>query len=115
VFATLPSPRRSPHLSASDDGTARVWRIDSAGEVIILRGLTGKIVNAAFSADGTRIVTAGDAAAARVWRVSWPMLLDVLRAAGHSCLTPQERRQYLGERADDAQRQWKKCETDNGR
>ncbi|MBC8726785.1 hypothetical protein F6X37_36610, partial [Paraburkholderia sp. 31.1] len=54
-------------VTASADGTARVW--DAAtGEVIAkLTGHQGPVFSAAFSPDGQRVVTASADGTARVW------------------------------------------------
>ncbi len=59
-------------LTASADGTARVWNADGAGEPVILSGHESWVGSAAFSADGTRIVTASGDGTARVWNVEGP-------------------------------------------
>ena len=45
-----------------------MWRGDGSGEPLVLRGHEGRVCSAAFSPDGTRIVTASDDGTARVWR-----------------------------------------------
>jgi WD40 repeat protein len=55
-------------VTASVDGTARVWRADGTGEPVVLRGHEGSVVSAAFSPDGTHVVTASSDDAAQVWR-----------------------------------------------
>ena len=55
-------------VSASDDGTARVWRADGSGKPEVLKGHTEPVESAAFSPDGQRVVTASDDGTARVWR-----------------------------------------------
>ena len=53
---------------ASYDGTARVW--DLRGErpsFVALKGHQGPVYSAAFSPDGTHVVTASDGQTARVW------------------------------------------------
>ncbi|WP_170205873.1 AAA family ATPase, partial [Archangium gephyra] len=43
-----------------DDRTVRVWRADGSGEPVVLRGHEARVVSAAFSPDGQRIVTASE-------------------------------------------------------
>jgi WD40 repeat protein len=52
----------------SEDMTAQVWRADGSGGPVVLAGHTQTIAAAAWSPDGTRVVTAADRTA-RVWRV----------------------------------------------
>ncbi|WP_437579926.1 nSTAND1 domain-containing NTPase [Sorangium sp. So ce887] len=61
------SPDGSRIVTASDDGTARVWNADGTGEPLILRGHQNGVRSAAFSPDGKRIVTASHDGTARVW------------------------------------------------
>ena len=44
-----------------------MWSADGTGEPLILRGHQHKVFAAAWSADGTRIVTASEDKTARVW------------------------------------------------
>ena len=45
-----------------------MWRADGSGEPVVLRGHEGVVVSAAFSPDGTRIVTGSWDKTARVWQ-----------------------------------------------
>ena len=54
-------------VTASDDGTARVWDFATAKETLQIRGHTGAVNFAQFSCDGQWIVTAGADKTARVW------------------------------------------------
>ena len=45
-------------VTASLDGTARIWDADSGAPLAILRGHGDVVVSAAFSPDGERVVTA---------------------------------------------------------
>ncbi|MBK9755899.1 MAG: hypothetical protein IPO88_20840 [Nannocystis sp.] len=62
------SPDGTRVVTASTDGTARVWQVDGGGVPVVLRGHRGPVHSAAFSRDGTRIVTASADGTARVWR-----------------------------------------------
>jgi WD40 repeat protein len=62
------SPDDKRVVTASGDGTARIW--DAAtGQPVgeVLRGHSGPVVSAAFSPDGKRIVTASMDMTARIW------------------------------------------------
>jgi WD40 repeat protein len=61
------SPDGSRLLSASEDGTARVWDARTGAIVLVLRGHERKVHRAMFSADGTRIVTASADGTVRQW------------------------------------------------
>ncbi|HMG34357.1 MAG TPA: hypothetical protein VKM94_10500 [Blastocatellia bacterium] len=69
-------------VTASDDGTARVWRADGSGKPVVLKGHAGAVGSAAFSPDGQRVVTASFDGTARVWRAIGGEMLAVLK--GHT-------------------------------
>jgi WD40 repeat protein len=60
-------PDGSRMVTASDDGTARIWDAASGGEIRLLRGHDGEVRSASFSSDGRRIVTASEDRTARIW------------------------------------------------
>jgi len=61
------SPDGTRIVTASYDGTARIWDAWSGIEQRVLSGHTRTVLTAAWSPDGTRIVTASDDGTARVW------------------------------------------------
>jgi WD40 repeat protein/serine/threonine protein kinase len=64
------SPDGSRLLSASEDGTARLWDVRTGEVVLVLEGHERKVHRAFFSADGTRIVTASADGTVRQWDTS---------------------------------------------
>jgi WD40 repeat protein len=62
-----------------------VWDTASGREVAILEGHEGAVFSAAFSTDGTRVVTASNDNTARVWTVSWSALSDSPRLLAEVC------------------------------
>lgn len=68
VEAASFSPDGRQILTASGDGTARVWQADGAGEPVVLKGHESGINSAVFSRGGHRVLTASTDHTARVWR-----------------------------------------------
>ena len=57
-----------PLVTASFDGTARVWRPFAPRlKPVVLSGHKGAVVDAEFNRDGTRVVTASFDGTARLW------------------------------------------------
>jgi WD40 repeat protein len=97
-------------VTASTDGSTRVWRADGTGEPLVLQaGENEATYWAEFSPDRTQVLTVSSRArpaiwnvTARIWTVSWPELVAHLQRRTAECLTVDQRRKYLGESADDA-------------
>src|ERR1044071_5573801 len=54
-------------LTASNDGTARIWDAATGAELTVLTGHRDWVNTAIWNADGSRILTASDDGTARVW------------------------------------------------
>ncbi len=67
VVTVALAPDGEHALTASGDGTARVWRTDGASAPVVLRGHEGPLLSATFSSDGSRALTASWDGTARVW------------------------------------------------
>jgi WD40 repeat protein len=67
VVSVMFNPAGDTLLTASRDGTARIWRADALGQPIVLTGSGEGLVDATFSHNGRRIVTAASDGAARIW------------------------------------------------
>jgi WD40 repeat protein len=67
VRSAVFSPDGSRVVTASNDGTARIWNTISGNEITVLRGHKDSVLSAAFSPDGSRIVTAAWDSTARIW------------------------------------------------
>ena len=63
---------------------ARVWDVGTGKEIAVLRGHTDRVVSAAFSPDGGKIVTASDDKTARVWDVVTGKQLALLEGDAYS-------------------------------
>jgi WD40 repeat protein len=61
------SPDGALIVTASADGTARVWDSSSGRQLSSLEGHKGEVVSAMFSPDSRQVVTAGRDSAARLW------------------------------------------------
>ena len=70
---------------------------------------------AAFSPDGTQVVTASMDGTARVWLVRWKELVTYLRNSTTVCLSTVHRKHFLGESTSDAQKAYEACERRYGR
>ncbi len=83
------SPRGSRVVTASSDGTARIWAADGGGDPVVLRGHENDVLRASFNPEGSHVVTASQDDTARIWAadgVGNPIVLrghenDVLRAS----------------------------------
>src|SRR5262249_4317333 len=103
-------------VTASVDGTARLWEIPAMGSagpitdvrVTVLRGHTDPVIAVAFSPDGALLVTGGWDNTARVWdtgngaRAASPGLrleevVALARARAGRQLTDEERKRYVHE------------------
>ena len=67
VVSAAFSPDGERVVTASDDGTARVWGADGRGRPVPLAGHEGALVSAAFSPDGRWLLTASTDGTARLW------------------------------------------------
>jgi WD40 repeat protein len=61
------SPDGKLLASASEDRTARIWRVGDGASVRVLREPNGPVTSVAFSSDGDTLVTGGGGGTARVW------------------------------------------------
>lgn len=95
--------------SPDEDTTARVLEAGTGREVFALSGHEKAITHAAFSPDGTRIVTASDDHTARVWDAANGAGLLVLRGHGssvsHTAFSPDGKR-VLTASEDNTARLW---------
>jgi WD40 repeat protein len=83
-------------LTASGDGTARLWDRDGK-PLAILEGHTNEVTSAVFAPDGRRILTASFDGTARLWE-AFPepqTLVDRVKAEVPRCLTPTQRQHFF--------------------
>lgn len=67
-------------MTASVDGTARVWNVDDGSTIAVLRGHVYNVMTARFSPDGERVVTSSAEGTARLWNADGSGGSVVLRA-----------------------------------
>ncbi len=103
IFTASFSADGTQVVTASRDGTARVWEA-KAREVSTVLAPQSEVVSASFSADGTRVVTASRDGAARFWDAASGA--EIRRFEGHgqsldaACLSPDG--EWLVTAASDA-------------
>jgi WD40 repeat protein len=79
------SPNGEQVLTASDDGTARIWDVRTRTPLQVMHEPTGEAINrASFSPDGALLVTASNDGTARIWNATSGRLLRTLNAPGGS-------------------------------
>ena len=61
------SPDDAQYLTASWDGTVRVWDAATGNQLLLLAGHQGRVWHAALDSDGQRIVSAGADGAINMW------------------------------------------------
>ena len=76
------SPDGARVVTASSDGTARLWDATTGQEIIALRGHEDRVLSASFSPDGARIVTASPDRTARLWDATTGREIIALRGHG---------------------------------
>ena len=89
------SPDGERVVTASDDGTARIWDADSGEALETLRGHESSasgvdfngVNGAEFSPEGDLVVTASEDGTARIWDADGGTALETLRPSGHRVAT----------------------------
>lgn len=82
VTHILLTPSGTDAISASTDGTARVWDLEIGDCILVLDGHTGPITDVGITDDGSLLITASEDGTARAYEMEQGQCLRVL--AGHS-------------------------------
>jgi len=126
VLSVAFSPDGRRVVTAARDGTVRVWSLDGAAPVLVLRprwipgstflpGMNSRWFSAAFSRDGSHVITLTNEGAVRAWPITWPGLMTSLRGSTNACLLAEQRIRYLEEAPDEAWSEYVACERRYGR
>ena len=91
------SPDGRQVVTASPDGTARLWDAGSGEPLAVLRGHEDVVTSAVFSPDGRQVVTASVDGTARIFLVNFDDLIALARQSVTRQLTCEERVLYLSE------------------
>ena len=83
-------------VTASNDGTARLWDAAKGAPIDVLKHSEKAVSYAAISPDGRRIVTTSRDGSARLWRsfASTRELIDFARRDLPRCLQPEQRQRF---------------------
>jgi WD40 repeat protein len=88
------SPDGNTIATASTDGTARLWDVQTGRELRRFVGHTAGVENMIFSPDGRYIATASDDGTARLWDVDYHTTMQYLCSRLLRDFTDGERAQY---------------------
>ena len=109
VIAVSLSPDGKQAISASEDGTLKIWDIGSGTSIRTLEGYTASVRAVAITPDGTQAISAPDDKTLRVWDIGSGTLLRTLE--GHTAsvsavaITP-DGKQVISASSDTTLRVW---------
>lgn len=69
INAIVITPDETRAISASDDGTLKVWNLDSRTELFTLSGHKGRIISVVLLPDGKRVISASADATLKIWSI----------------------------------------------
>jgi WD40 repeat protein len=94
VYSVTFSPDGRYLATASADGTARLWDVQSGQELRRYVGHEKGVENVTFSLDGKLIATVSDDGTARLWDVDYHTTMQYLCSRLRRDFTDEERKQY---------------------
>ncbi len=85
-------------VTASDDGTARIWSTRVGAPLVVLRGHRDSVLRAVISPDGNQVATSSSDRTVRLWRIRLPRLvLTTERWALSAAFEPEGKRIAIGQ------------------
>ena len=81
--------------TASFDGFAKVWDVQTGQELMTLYGNTSNVFGVSFSPDGKHVATAGGDGTARIYTLDTDELAKLARSRVTRALTTEECRRYF--------------------
>src|SRR5262249_34497926 len=116
VVAAAFSPDNKRVVTASMDGTARVWSLGGDVEPLVLRPSPLEMPRAVtFEPGGEGVLTASLDGTVHTWGVTGESFFRCRREATTVCLPPALRGQYLGETPPQARARYEACMREHGR
>ena len=93
VAGVVVTPDGNRIVTASSDGTIRIWDANSGVELVRLQSNIGNVYGLGLTADGSRLVTGAGATGVRIWEMppSGQALVGEARKIARRCLTPAQR------------------------
>jgi nucleoside phosphorylase len=96
-------------VSASEDGTLKVWELESGRALATLKGHTGRVTACAMTVDARRVVSASEDGTLKVWDLESGRALSILE--GHTgtvngCAVTADGRQVVSGSSDRTLKVW---------
>jgi WD40 repeat protein len=89
------TPDGTSVATGQDDGTVRLWNVETGVQRLALRGGAGRVTSVVISADGAKLASAGTDGVFRVWALDLDDLIAIATDRLTRTLSDDECRQYL--------------------